>query len=221
MGGWAWRGGITRRADAVERHAVPVWLDGVARPDLVARLSLSSVAAGHGDLPLLTFLTEQGEFLLGPGAMALDRSVSAAVEQPSLFGILNALGPRYRASRAEWIAEARASERGIWQNALPDAAVVAWADLDAAPMETGCLPITPLQLSLDRFERDGDPKVLVAVTQTLDALIRGGVCDQIDAGFHRGAREAHWILPYFEKIIPQNAALAALFVRAGKLTGDA
>jgi uncharacterized protein YyaL (SSP411 family) len=209
-------------ADAVERYAVPIWVDGIACPDLAARLTLSSVAAGQGDLPLLIFLTEQGEFLLGPGAMALDTSVSSAVEQPSLLGILNSLGPRYRASRAEWLAEASASKQRVWQKASPDAAAIAWEDLDAAgPIAAGSIPITPLQLSLDRFERDRDPTVRAAVTQTLDALIRGGVCDQIDAGFHRGAREARWIRPYFEKIIPQNAALAALFARAGKLTGDA
>jgi uncharacterized protein YyaL (SSP411 family) len=205
--------------DAVERHAVPVWVDGIARPDLAARLSLSSVAAGHGDLPLLAFLTEQGEFLLGSEAMALDRNGAAAVEQPSLLGVLNTLGPRYRASRAEWITEAQATERRIWERAPLVPASLAREELDAAATKAGFLPIPLLQLLLDRYERDHAPALLAAVMRRLDALTRGGVCDQVDAGFHRGAREARWILPYFEKIIPQNAAMAALFARAAKLTG--
>ncbi len=205
-------------ADAIESHTVPVWVDAIACPNLAARLSRSSVAAGHEDLPLLTFLTEGGEFLLGPGAMTLDPHGSSPAARPTLLAVLHSLGPRYRAARAEWIAEAQAFEQRITTSGSPDSSAV--EAFDGNEMGAGLLPITWLQLSLDRFERDRNPALLAMVTRTLDALIHGGAFDQIGAGFHRGAREPRWILPYFEKVIPQNAAMAALLARAGKLTGE-
>jgi uncharacterized protein YyaL (SSP411 family) len=49
---------------------------------------------------------------------------------------------------------------------------------------------------------------------TLNEMPRGAMYDQIDRGFHRCARDERWIAPHFEKIIPLNAQLVAVYSRA-------
>lgn len=51
-------------------------------------------------------------------------------------------------------------------------------------------------------------------------MLRGGINDQVGAGFHRCARDERWIVPHFEKLVPLNAQLAAVYARAGRARGD-
>jgi uncharacterized protein YyaL (SSP411 family) len=56
--------------------------------------------------------------------------------------------------------------------------------------------------------------------QTLDAMARGGIHDQVGGGFHRYSTDAHWLLPHFEKMLYDNALLAQAYARAYALTQD-
>ena len=46
-------------------------------------------------------------------------------------------------------------------------------------------------------------------TQTLDAMARGGMYDQLGGGFHRYSVDDRWLVPHFEKMLYDNAQLAA------------
>ena len=52
---------------------------------------------------------------------------------------------------------------------------------------------------------------------TLDHMARGGIMDQLAGGFHRYSTDADWLVPHFEKMLYDNAALARLYAEAAPL----
>ncbi len=61
---------------------------------------------------------------------------------------------------------------------------------------------------------------LAMVTTTLDAMAAGGIHDQLGGGFHRYSVDAHWIVPHFEKMLSDQALLAATYLHAHLVTGE-
>jgi uncharacterized protein len=67
---------------------------------------------------------------------------------------------------------------------------------------------------LDRAEDEEARAMLVA---TLGAMARGGIMDQLAGGFHRYSTDEAWLVPHFEKMLYDNAALAWLYAEASVL----
>src|SRR6185295_9670656 len=113
--------------------------------------------------------------------------------------------------------------------ALPDERVLAtaFAQLAAAfdPEEGGFgrgakFPMPgALDFLLRYHRRTGDARALAMVTSTLDRMAAGGIYDQLGGGFHRYATDRAWRVPHFEKMLADNAQLAALYVAAFQATG--
>ena len=59
------------------------------------------------------------------------------------------------------------------------------------------------------------------VTATLDRMAAGGIYDQLGGGFHRYSVDARWLVPHFEKMLYDNALLAACYLEAWQATGKA
>ncbi|HYL05991.1 MAG TPA: DUF255 domain-containing protein, partial [Thermoanaerobaculia bacterium] len=57
------------------------------------------------------------------------------------------------------------------------------------------------------------------VLETLLAMGRGAIYDQLDGGFHRYTLDAEWRIPHFEKMLYDNALLAELLART-RLDGE-
>ena len=55
-------------------------------------------------------------------------------------------------------------------------------------------------------------------TQTLSAMVRGGIYDQVGFGFHRYSTDAGWHVPHFEKMLYDNAQLVENYVQAWQIT---
>jgi uncharacterized protein len=68
---------------------------------------------------------------------------------------------------------------------------------------------------LDRAAADLDAGEMLAFT--LDAMARGGLMDQLAGGFHRYSTDEAWLVPHFEKMLYDNAALARLYAEAAAL----
>ena len=51
---------------------------------------------------------------------------------------------------------------------------------------------------------------------TLDRMARGGLQDQLAGGFHRYSTDEAWLVPHFEKMLYDNAALAWLYAEADR-----
>ena len=47
------------------------------------------------------------------------------------------------------------------------------------------------------------------VDATLDAMAAGGMYDLVGGGFHRYSVDERWLVPHFEKMLYDNALLAA------------
>ena len=57
-------------------------------------------------------------------------------------------------------------------------------------------------------------------TETLEAMARGGMFDQLTGGFARYSVDAQWVVPHFEKMLSDNAQLLRVYVHAWRLNRD-
>ncbi len=71
------------------------------------------------------------------------------------------------------------------------------------------------------WERTGDEAALTMVEDTLQAMRRGAIYDQLGFGFHRYAVDAQWNEPHFEKMLYDQALLAMAYTEAYQATGKA
>jgi uncharacterized protein YyaL (SSP411 family) len=66
-----------------------------------------------------------------------------------------------------------------------------------------------------------DLQALYMATLTLRRMAEGGINDQLGSGFCRYAVDAEWMIPHFEKMLYDNAALLAVYAGTALATGDA
>ena len=76
------------------------------------------------------------------------------------------------------------------------------------------------QLFLRQHSAAGRGDMLEAFEQTLTAMARGGMYDQLGGGFHRYSVDAHWLVPHFEKMLYDNAQLVPLYLDGFAATGE-
>jgi uncharacterized protein YyaL (SSP411 family) len=77
-----------------------------------------------------------------------------------------------------------------------------------------------LRLLLRIWKRTGESELLDIVRRSLDHMARGGIFDQLAGGFHRYSTDARWLVPHFEKMLYDNALLAAAYVDAFQATAE-
>jgi hypothetical protein len=65
-----------------------------------------------------------------------------------------------------------------------------------------------------------DLQALYMTTLTLRRMGDGGINDQLGGGFCRYTVDAEWMIPHFEKMLYDNAALLAAYAETGLATGD-
>jgi uncharacterized protein YyaL (SSP411 family) len=73
-------------------------------------------------------------------------------------------------------------------------------------------PSSALELLLSRGVTD-------VVESTLDAMMAGGIRDQIGGGFSRYSVDAVWLVPHFEKMLYDNALLARAYLHGWQALG--
>jgi uncharacterized protein YyaL (SSP411 family) len=90
---------------------------------------------------------------------------------------------------------------------------------DAADMESGGFggapkfpPASALELLLAKGADD-------MVERTLDAMLAGGIYDQLGGGFARYSVDSRWLVPHFEKMLYDNALLARLYLHGWQALG--
>jgi uncharacterized protein YyaL (SSP411 family) len=69
-----------------------------------------------------------------------------------------------------------------------------------------------------RYHHTTSTNALEMVTQTLEAMARGGMYDQLGGGFHRYSVDERWLTPHFEKMLYDNAQLARVYLHAWQVT---
>jgi hypothetical protein len=78
---------------------------------------------------------------------------------------------------------------------------------------------TELDLCLRHHARIKDPRSREMVEVSLARMADGGIYDQLAGGFCRYSVDAEWMIPHFEKMLYDNAALLALYADAWRATG--
>jgi uncharacterized protein YyaL (SSP411 family) len=85
----------------------------------------------------------------------------------------------------------------------------------------GPAPKFPSPSNLDfLLDRSNDPDARHMLVVTLDHMARGGIMDHLAGGFHRYSTDADWLVPHFEKMLYDNAALARLYAEAAPLAPE-
>ncbi|KAI0227359.1 Spermatogenesis-associated protein 20 [Lamellibrachia satsuma] len=67
--------------------------------------------------------------------------------------------------------------------------------------------------------RQGE-KARAMAAHTLRMMAKGGIHDHVAKGFHRYSTDSHWHVPHFEKMLYDQAQLAASYLDAYQLTKD-
>jgi uncharacterized protein YyaL (SSP411 family) len=210
---------------------VPIKVDREERPDIDA-IYMSAVQAmtGQGGWPMSVFLTPDGKpFWGGTYFPPHDRA-----GHPGLTTILHSLEQAWKTRREDVLrsseqlteAIARQAQAGhgaeLTQAVLDTAAAQMARVYDRTYGGFGPAPKFPrshsLSLLLCIWHRTRDDSQRAMVEQTLDAMARGGMYDQLGGGFHRYSTDARWLVPHFEKMLYDQALLARTYLEAYQAT---
>ncbi len=75
-----------------------------------------------------------------------------------------------------------------------------------------------LDLLLDIYLLTNNKQALKMAINSLQAMAKGGIYDQIEGGFFRYSVYADWIIPHFEKMLYTTAELIPVYIKAYKIT---
>ena len=211
-------------AAILNEHFVSIKVDREERPDL-DRVYMSGVQAltGRGGWPMSVFLTPDGQPFHGGTYFPPTRRYG----MPSFTDVLLAVADGWRNRRQELIESGQQLVKAIEQQSGVHAGAEreevsrqtvktvvhnVWQRFDHRQGGWGNAPKFPQPMILEfllRYHRTtNDPLALEMVTQTLEAMARGGMYDQLGGGFHRYSVDEHWLVPHFEKMLYDNAQLA-------------
>ena len=70
------------------------------------------------------------------------------------------------------------------------------------------------------YVRTGNREALGMTLNTLRAMERGGIHDQLGGGFHRYSTGTDWLVPHFEKMLYDQAQLAITYAEAYQITHE-
>ncbi len=207
---------------------VCVKVDREERPDVDAVYMEATVAmTGQGGWPMTVVLDHDGSPFFA-GTYFPDRSRGG---QPSLRQVLTALSEAWRDRPddvrrvAGTVRDHLAREVSLTGQALTaadlDAVVDSLAgDFDERRGGFGDAPKFPPSMVLELLRRRRDDRSRRMLDQTLEAMARGGIHDQLAGGFARYSVDAGWVVPHFEKMLYDNAQLLGRYAQWGTPLGD-
>ena len=86
-----------------------------------------------------------------------------------------------------------------------------------APKFPGTMAISFL---LEHYHFTGYKPALDHALRSLDAMLEGGIYDQLGGGFARYATDRNWLIPHFEKMLYDNALLIGCLCDAYRITKE-
>ncbi|MCP4868691.1 MAG: thioredoxin domain-containing protein [Proteobacteria bacterium] len=222
----------------INAHFIPIKVDREERPD-VDGVYMDAVRAltRRGGWPLTAVLTPDLKPFFG-GTYFPARTGDRGSRQ-GFLSILQELHGGWSTDRDRLLERAERLSMAMARHSAPRAAggtvdgeaalnvaVDNWLqqmDPNFGGLGTGNkFPRPTLGMALLRHHaRSGDPKVLDAITITLDSMMQGGLRDHVGGGFHRYTTERTWLVPHFEKMLYDQAQLVVLYLEAFQATGQA
>jgi uncharacterized protein YyaL (SSP411 family) len=227
-------------AAILNEHFVSIKVDREERPDL-DRIYMNAVQAmtGSGGWPMSVFLTPEGQPFYGGTYFP----PTPRYGMPSFSQVLTAVADGWQNRRQELVESGQRLVAALEQQSTIGGSVGDLGpieDLNPATVESafryllkrfdrvhggwGDAPKFPQPMALEFLLRyhhlTGAPRALQMVSQTLQAMARGGMYDQLGGGFHRYSVDDHWLVPHFERMLYDNAQLARVYLHAWQVTGD-
>jgi uncharacterized protein YyaL (SSP411 family) len=220
-------------AGLMNERFVNVKVDREERPDLDSVYMDAVVAlTGHGGWPMTVFLLPDGQPFLGGTYFPPEPRHG----MPSFRQVLTAVSDAYRerrddvARQGQSVVEAlqqstavASSSEPLTESLLADAVRGLgrqfdreWGGFGGAPKFP---PASTLEFLLRFHLRTGDEDALAMATTTFDHMAAGGMYDLLGGGFHRYSVDERWVVPHFEKMLYDNALLAAAYLHAWLVTG--
>ena len=210
---------------------VSIKVDREERPDLDTIYQHALQAMGEqGGWPLTMFLTPAGEPFWGGTYFP----PTSRWGRPGFPDVLRAIGLAYRDKRDQIASNVAALKTSLQRLATPArGAGVPLELIDRAArrlaqevdrVEGGIgqapkFPQAPIFTLLWRAARRLKEQGLAdAVRITLDHIAQGGIYDHVGGGFARYSVDSHWLVPHFEKMLYDNAALVELMTSVWQAT---
>ncbi len=210
----------------MNEHFVNVKVDREERPDVDA-LYMEAVQAisGQGGWPMTVFLDPEGVPFYGGTYFPPDEGRGMPSFRMVMEAVVDAF-ERRRDEIGERAPEMRARLGAIGQvepaAESPDGGMLDQAVsrlLESADMARGGFggaPKFPPALALELLLARGEHEM---VERTLDAMLAGGIYDQLGGGFARYSVDAAWLVPHFEKMLYDNALLARAYLHGWQAFG--
>jgi uncharacterized protein len=210
---------------------VCIKVDREERPDVDA-IYMEAVQGftGQGGWPMTVFLDPAGVPFYGGTYFPPDDSRG----MPSFRMVMEAVLEAYRGRRDE-IRERAATTVGrlealakIEPGEMPGAArleealTMLLSHADPANGGFGHAPKFPPASSLELILSRGagtEGAGLEHVERTLDAMLAGGIYDQVGGGFARYSVDSAWLVPHFEKMLYDNGLLARAYLHGWQVLG--
>jgi uncharacterized protein len=214
-------------AKFMNERFVNVKVDREERPDVDAVLMEACVAiTGRGGWPLNAFLTPE----LVPFYAGTYFPSRPAHGMPSWRMVLEALADAWEQRRAEVreqgsqiLRSLEATTRlapspdAITEQLVATAASELRGSFDERNGGFGGAPKFPQASAIEFLLARGEREMSL---QTLEAMARGGIYDQIGGGFARYSVDATWTVPHFEKMLYDNALLALAYLHGWQASGN-
>ncbi|MFF5389123.1 thioredoxin domain-containing protein [Streptomyces sp. NPDC013012] len=221
-------------AELINDGFVAVKVDREERPDVDAvYMEAVQAATGQGGWPMTVFLTpDAAPFYFGTYFPPEPRH-----GMPSFSEVLTGVRDAWAGRRGEVdeVAERIVKELvgrslayggdGVpGEEDLAQALLGLTREYDATRGGFGGAPKFPpsmvLEFLLRHHARTGSEGALQMVSDTCEAMARGGIYDQLGGGFARYAVDRTWTVPHFEKMLYDNALLCRVYAHLWKVTGS-
>jgi uncharacterized protein YyaL (SSP411 family) len=212
---------------------IPVRVDRDRRPDIDVRYqeAVRALSKASG-WPLVAFLTPSGEVLLGGTFWRLDDDYVRA--QPGLGTVVAHMARNWDERSRELTLKAEEFEKSLAAGTPESAAGDVPADVlvrAAKGVRASLLPPAEwrgprfpqpcgVELLLADHAENGSRESLAAAQAYLDRMLEGAIYDRLNGGFQRFALDREWRRPRWEKLLPLNAEMLRVLVKAFQVTGN-
>ncbi len=187
-----------------------------------------------GGWPLTIVMTPNKQVFYSATYLPADDNFGRA----GIKGVLHALNDAYKNKKAEVLKSAASIESALKQIKSVDEHATVTLDItiadsfvkmvtsqfDSKNKGIGSAPkfphATTLDALLDIYRITGNKTAYLMATETLMAMSKGGIYDQIEGGFYRYSVDERWMIPHFEKMLYTNAELLEAYANAYALTNE-
>ncbi len=222
----------TEIAALLNKYFVCIKVDREERPDVDQMYMAATMAMnGSGGWPMSVFLLPDGRPFYG----------ATYIPAKSMYGrlgfpeIIEAIHKAWQGRRDELetsatrLINALQKQHPVSASAIkPDIDDRAFSQLsgeyDAVYGGFGSAPKFPrpvlFNFLLQYYHKTGNKHALNMTLNTLAAMARGGMYDQLGGGFHRYSVDGQWRIPHFEKMLYDQAQLLNSYLDAYQITDD-